>query len=119
MQVLAAIKSQTRKDQSARPYMLSYYNIEAIHDKNPLLNKHKNLLARVNSAFVDRLNEFKSFKLPRYVLFIFDKDVIKFAEFSNFGIKHMLQRFVTWIQNNITAHVETRKEDLRDKNLVH
>ena len=115
MSTWVGIKNKTRKDLKSQPYLHAYYKVEAIFDKTNLLNRNGNLLTRFNSALVEKLNDTKCSKLPRYILILLDKDMINFTNYANFGVKSMFKQFCTWLQSNTTVHIETWKEYIRSK----
>ena len=53
--------------------------------------------------------------MPKYIILVPDKDLIKAMKFYNFGISKMLGTLMNWLSNGFERQLEARKDELFNK----
>ena len=71
------------------------------------------ILGRLVNAIIRGLNDESDTKLPTYVIFVLDKDLLNALDFCDFGLNRMLKGAIQWYVDQINKLFETRWIDLR------
>ena len=104
-------KNKAKLKNSLPPYIFDKYNVLPLYAVSSSLNK--SCLGRMYNQFIDGLNE--NPWLPRYVIFLLDKDIIEVAHHNGFGCKQVFAKILTWFGLHIESAFEVRKDDLCGK----
>ena len=110
--VFQQLKKQTLEAKSVRPYLYDYYNITPLY--SPVVSTTKSVVGRVHNEIIGQLN--KKDKLPRYIVMLFDKDIIEDIDFDEFGVGQFFYDQLNWFANSVETALDLRKEDLKYKN---
>ena len=108
-----ALKNQAIKSKMPWPYLFAYYNVDVIYTKQ--LSDEKTLMGKMLNSLIKKLNEVKH--LPRYIVIIFDKELIVDAQIFDFGAHETYEYALRWFVNNVARMIDTRKDDIRKKRL--
>ena len=77
------------------------------------LSDEKTLIGKMLNSLIKKLNEVKH--LPRYIVIIFDKELIVDGQIFNFGARETYEYALRWFVNNVACMIDTRKDDIRKK----
>ena len=91
--------------------MYQQFNITALHQNS--YGNTQSRLTRMNNAIVEKLNA--EAKLPKYIIFIVDTEIIEMAGIYDFGIRDLLKDCLIWLSDNIVSNIETRIQDIKSK----
>ena len=94
---------------SSKPFIFDNYNVKPYFAGNTSLTRSP--LAQFHNKVVKGLN--KEDSLPKYVIFLPDKDLIEAAEQVGFGCKVVFEKVLYWLGENLDRALNLRKEDLR------
>ena len=108
---MAAIRTQAKLNGKDQPFIYQFFNVVTIHKDS--YGNHSSHLTRMNNAVVDEMNAVV--ELPKYIVLILDADIIHLAGYFDYGVKKILLNAITWLYSNISANLETRKEDIKAK----
>ena len=70
-------------------------------------------LHRIHNAVIEGVN--RNIKLPRFVIFTPDCDLIVHANFYDYGVQIVFDRMISWIMKKIEKIILNRKEELKEK----
>ena len=108
---LQALRAKAVLDKKAKPYLFEYYNIIPSF---PGVNSNvRSTVARIFNEFVTAMNERS--RLPRYILFILDREILESADHNNFGVQRIIIELLEWLCRNIDKTIDLRREDVRLK----
>ena len=89
------------------PYLYSFYNVFGYFQNKFSCVKG---IVRVYNAFLEGMNARK--KLPRFVVFIMDKDFVVNANYFGYGATLVLERIFEWLMKKVNANFQRRKANL-------
>ena len=89
------------------PYLYSFYNVFGYFQSKLSCVKG---ITRIYNAFLKGMNARK--KLPRFIVFVMDKDLIANANYFGFGASLVLERIFEWLMKKVNANIQRRKADL-------
>ena len=93
------------------PYLYESFNLFSFITYDNRVSR--NILTRILNAMIEGFNRREH--LPKYVLLVLDKNLIEAATEhynTDYGIKEMLSKWVTWIWKMLDRLIEIRKQDL-------
>ena len=70
----------------------------------------QNMLVRIQNTFVSAIN--KAANLPKYIILIFDNDLIEYMNYLDSGMAQLLGVWVNWLISEFAAAVEKRNDQL-------
>ena len=73
----------------------------------------RNIITAITNSLIDILNRRE--RLPKYLVIVPDRGVIKTANFFDFGVVSIMKKIINKIQRNVSRLLTTRQEDLQDK----
>ena len=76
-------------------------------------DNNDNLISRLQITVADAIN--KKVKLPDFMIFVLDNDLIEFLAFKKAGVSVLLGTWLEWLFNQVHEMVLTRKDALRAK----
>ena len=94
------------------PYLFDYYNVTPFW-KYSIGSIVRSPLARVVNSLIEAINSSKN--LPRFIIFILERDVLKKAAFYDYGSSLVIGNSLRWLIHQVTTIVESRKIDLKNK----
>ena len=53
--------------------------------------------------------------MPKYIIFLLDKDLIEAVQFGSFGCKTIFEQTLNWLASNMEQVLKIRKDDLKSK----
>ena len=108
---LQALRAKSVLDKKPKPYVYEYYNIVPLYSaKN---SNTRSTLARIFNAVVGGLND--RVRIPRYIMFIIDSEILEAVDHNNFGIQQILSETLDWLARNVDKVIDLRREDVRMK----
>ena len=110
-QTFQSMKSQAAVANKLKPFLFEYYNVYAEYPSTS--NPMKSVIARFFNTFIHALNDHA--RLPKYIIFALDKDIVQFAKQDDFGAVEMFEDLLDWMCKNFENYLETRKEDICGK----
>ena len=108
-----AQKANANLNNKQPPYAQGYFNTDMLYQNPNAGNSNQSGIGRVINALAEKLNDKDSVPLPKFILIILECDIIKQAQFYDYGIAYILDQLYTWLQKNIEMFIETRKGDLK------
>ena len=73
------------------PYLFSYYNVSTFSSSDKEI---RNPMVRMLNNIIESLNKYHV--IPRFVVLIPDWDLVRFLNFREFGINHIIGVCVKW-----------------------
>ena len=101
-------KSENNK-QMPTPYLFDYYNTTPYYQK---ANEGKAMTQILNSV-IEAFNERDH--LPKYIIFILDKDIIKDVDVFSFDAVKTLGKITAWLIKQINLMLRCRRADLTER----
>ena len=93
----------------AMPYLYENFNVNMYF---ATLNKYNNsVLSCILNAVIEGLNE-EDKKIPEYIIFVIDKDLLEDLHFCDFGLHKLLEGTLQLFYNQICTLFEACREDL-------
>ena len=92
------LKDEAKDSQQSGPYLYQYYNITCSTENN--LSSNDDTMARIVNSVINKLNE-PIRKLPRFIIIIPDRDLLRHINYLGYGISHILGSCLNWIIKKI------------------
>ena len=89
------------------PYLFQFFNVFGYHQSKTSCVKG---MARIFNAFIEGMNGRP--RLPRFLVFIMDKDFIQNINFFGFGATRVMEIVLTWLVKEVNKCIKRRKTDL-------
>ena len=105
---LQAMRYGSTVQKKMPPYMYDMFNV--IYFFTSPMTFGNNTLLRANNAFIEALN--RRGRLPRYILIIFDRDLIDMINRFDFGITEQLDRCIRWFATQMEHSLAARREQI-------
>ena len=104
-------KNKAKLKNKPLPYLFDKYNILPLYAVTSSLIR--STLGRMFNQFIEGLND--NDWLPKYIIFLPDKDLIESAQHYGFGCKVVFSKILTWFTSGMENAIETHKDDLCGK----
>ena len=108
---LQNLKSEANIERSTQPYMYDFFKVIPLYMSSN--GSADGSLQRIYNAVVEGLNE--HVRLPRYVLFFPDCDLIVHTNYFTYGVKTILQDEIDWLMKQVDRALIARRESLKSK----
>ena len=94
--------SKLDKKNNPRPYLQDYYNVKKFHATSA--SRVTTATSRILNKLIDALN--KNDRMPKYIIFLLDKDIIGDLKSIEYGATKNLANIVNWLarQCDILIH---------------
>ena len=103
-----ALRAEAVVNNRPAPYVFSNYNVSTFTSAEKLL---RNPMTRMLNCFIEALNKYHV--LPRFIIIIPDWDIVKFIDYSRYGISKMLGMCLEWLVGEFEKALSIKKEDMR------
>ena len=110
---LLAFRTAAQVHKKPRPYLFEQYNVTSYYASSTRLVT--STLARIINGLIEGLNNEENKRLPKFVIFIVDKDVLESLKYCDYGVQRLIHGVLQWIINEAQKLLETRREDLRNR----
>ena len=103
---------EARKTPNAyRPYAFSYYNVRGIYFTNSAA--YPSVFSRMINSLIHELN--MCHIMPRLLLLIPDGDIVRFLNYSDYGISKMLAVVIDYLIQQVEKVIECKKTSIRQQ----
>ena len=105
---LLAFRTAAQVHKKPRPYIYENFNVNSHYASSS--RWVDSALARIINGVIQGLNEDNK-RIPKYIIFIIDKDLLESLKYCDFGIHKLLKGTMQWLFNETNKHMEARRED--------
>ena len=107
---LQDLKTQAIAKKKPPPYLYEYFNVTFSIANADMFKT--NFLTQIQNAVIDAFNNRE--KIPKYIMFILDKDILESTNVFGFGVRNLLEKWINWLIKSLEKSLSTRVDNLRN-----